>query len=80
MYMYRNKKLWVRWGDQMSSQFGVVNGVKQGGVLSPLLFPVYIDGLLFRLEETGVGCHMGIRFIGTLAFAHSNPIWVKNSN
>ncbi len=52
----------------MSGQFVVVNGVKQGWVLSPLLFAVYIDGLLIRLEETGVGCHMGIRFIGTLAF------------
>ncbi len=53
----------------MSGQFGVVNGVKQGWVLSPLLFAVYIDGLLIRLEETGVGCHMGICFIGALAFA-----------
>ncbi len=53
----------------MSSQFGVLNGVKQGEVLSPLLFAVYIDGLLIRIEETGVGCHMGIRFIGALAFA-----------
>ncbi len=53
----------------MSGQFGVVNAVKQGGVLTPLLFEVYIDGLLIRLEETGVGCHMGIRFIGALAFA-----------
>ncbi len=53
----------------MSSQFGVVNGVKESGVLSPLLFAVYIDGLLIKLEETGMGCHMGIHFIGTLAFA-----------
>ncbi len=53
----------------MSSQFGVVNGVKQGEVLSPHLFAVYIDGLLIRLEETGISCHMGIRFIGALAFA-----------
>ncbi len=30
---------------------------------------MYIDGLLIRLEETGVGCHMGICFIGALAFA-----------
>ncbi len=29
--MYTNQRLWVRWGDEMSSQFGVVNDVKQGG-------------------------------------------------
>ncbi len=68
MYMYTNQILQVRWEDDMSSQFGVVNCVKQGGVLSPLLFAVYIDGLLIRLEETGMGCYMGIRFIGALAF------------
>ena len=42
-----------------------MNGVKQGGVLSPKLFAIYTDGLLKRLEDTGVGC----RFTGTLAYA-----------
>ncbi len=68
MSMYTNQRLRVRWGYEMSSQFCVVNGVKQGGVLSPLLFVMYIDGLLIRLEETGMGCHMGICSIGALAF------------
>ena len=44
-----------------------MNGVKQGVVLSPLLFAIYIDGLLKRLEDTGVGYHMGCRFTGALA-------------
>ncbi len=69
MYMYTNQILRVRWGNEMSCQFGVVNSVKQGGVLSPLLRAVYIDGLLIRLEKIGMGCHMGIRFIGIRAFA-----------
>jgi len=34
----------------------VVNGVKQGGVLSPVLFCVYKDGLLFALCATKTGC------------------------
>ncbi len=67
MYMYTHQRLQVQVEDEMSSQLGVVNGIKQGG--GPLLFAVYIDGLLIRLEETGVGYHMGIHFIGTLAFA-----------
>ncbi len=53
----------------MSGQFGVVNGVKHDGVLYPLIFAVYIDGLFIRLEETDLGCHIGIHFIGALAFA-----------
>ena len=35
------------------------NGVKQGGILSPILFCVYIDELLNRLLSSGIGCHMG---------------------
>ena len=47
----------------------VRNGVKQGGVLYPLLFSIYTDSLLKRLEESGVGCHMGGHFTGALAYA-----------
>ena len=30
----------VRWNGSLSSKFDVTHGVKQGGVLSPLLFSV----------------------------------------
>ena len=46
-----------------------MNGVKQGNVLSPILFAVYTDGLLERLQQTGVDCHMGSCFTGALAYA-----------
>ena len=59
----------VKWGSTLSKQFSVMNGVKQGGVLAPILFAVYTDGLLERLKNTGVGCHMGNRFVGALAYA-----------
>ena len=34
----------------MSDSFSVSNGVRQGSVLSPVLFAVYLDGLLSELE------------------------------
>jgi len=47
----------------------VCNGVKQGGVLSPVLFCVYIDELLTSLHRAGIGCHIGYMFVGALAYA-----------
>ena len=59
LFMYTNQTLRVKWGSVMSESFTVMNGVKQGGVLSPVLFAVYTDGLLLRLQESGIGCHIG---------------------
>ena len=35
----------VRWNNTLSSSFKLSNGVRQGGILSPRLFSVYIDDL-----------------------------------
>ena len=35
----------------------------------PIIFAVYVDSLLGRLEEFRVGCHIGGQFVGTLAYA-----------
>ena len=49
--------------------FKVSNGVRQGGVLSPVLFSVYLDGLLQKLAASGVGCHWGNLFAGSVCYA-----------
>ncbi len=46
LYMHSKQKLQVKCGDKISSQFGVLSGAKQGVVLSPKLFAVYIGGML----------------------------------
>ena len=68
-YMYFNQKLRVKWQDQFSDSFIVSNGVKQGGVLSPVLFGVYMDSLLLELKSSGYGCHVGPHFAGCLGYA-----------
>ena len=45
VFWYSHQQMFVKWGNVMSSVFTVSNGVRQGGVLSPYLFNVYMDGL-----------------------------------
>ena len=35
----------------------------------PLLFNLYLDILLKRLKDSGVGCHIGNLYVGSLAYA-----------
>ena len=56
--MYISQKMQVRWGEIVSSQFSVSNGVKQGGVMSPVLFTVYLDNLLKILRQRNIGCKL----------------------
>ena len=48
--MYVNQCLQVRWSLLVPDRFSIANGVKQGGVLSPILFSIYMDKLIFLLE------------------------------
>ena len=50
IYMYTNQLLAVKWNDVSSKSFQPLNGIKQGGVISPSLFCLYIDNLLKKLK------------------------------
>ena len=69
VYWYENQKMSVRWGNLISSPFSVSNGVRQGGILSPYLFNVYMDDLSTRLNNLKIGCSLGEFFINHLMYA-----------
>ena len=69
MFWYKHQSMCVRWNGVFSESFHVSNGVRQGGVLSPVLFSVYVDGLLCKLRDSGVGCHLGCEFVGSVCYA-----------
>jgi len=67
--LYTNQMIRVKWGSSIGLSFSVCNGVKQGGVMSPLLFTVYIDELLLRLKNSSLGCYIGAEFCGAYGYA-----------
>ena len=69
LHMYLNQKMRIRWGETTTSLFNVSNGVKQGGVLSPILFSIYIDELFVQLKQAGLGCYIGHLFAGIVGYA-----------
>ena len=50
-------------------EFRVTNGVRQGGVISAILFAVYIDELISELRRSHLGCYIDGVFLGAFLFA-----------
>ena len=70
MFIYQQQHAWVKWGNSSnSSMFNISNGTRQGSVLSPALFSIYVQDLLDELQALGVGCHVGGTFLGAIAWA-----------
>ena len=59
LVLYSNIEGHVRWDNYSSSLFKINCGVKQGGVISPILFTLYADILVERIVESKLGCYVG---------------------
>jgi len=66
---YRQQTMQVKWDSNYSSPFTVTNAVRQGGVLSPYLFAVYLDELSIQLGSARVGYTVGNMGVNHLKFA-----------
>jgi len=78
-YWYSHQLMSVRWQTHHSTCFGVTNGVRQGGVLSPFLFRVYIRDLIKSVVKSKIGCHIAGVCVNLLAYADDivllSPSW-----
>ena len=69
MDSFERQRARVMWNSHVSDYFSISNGVKQGGVISPVLFNLYLDNLLISLKQSGLGCHINGTYMGALGYA-----------
>ena len=66
---YSNLECRVRWGHVMSDWFSIKAGVRQGGILSPIFYCIYVDDLVEILSALHVGCQLKNIFLSILLYA-----------
>ena len=59
----------VQWDGHYSEWFHVSAGVRQGGILSPDFYSIYVDDLVGILQSSGVGCYIANTFAALLMYA-----------
>ena len=69
IFWYSQLQCRVRWGDSYSAWFDVIAGVRQGGILSPDFYCIYIDDLVEILKRLGIGCYLRSVFLSVLLYA-----------
>ena len=64
---YEKSYNYVRRGNFITQPFRLMAGVRQGGVLSLILFSIYVDNVLIRLNNSG--CSMFGLNLGSFLYA-----------
>ena len=72
IFIYREQFANVRWNGQMSSIFSMLNGVRQGAILSALAYCFYCQELFNLLEKNRAGCWINGFFMGLIGYSDDN--------
>ena len=54
---------------KVHGKYGIANGVKQRGVLSTILFGIYMDNLIKRLKDSNIGYNIGNNYVRVCCYA-----------
>ena len=68
----------VKVGEERSKPFRVACGQRQGCILSPLLFSLYINSLISKLKEADVEVMCRGQLISALLYADDAVIFAEN--
>ena len=62
-------------GEDQTEWFDLSTGVRQGCVMSPILFSLFINGLAKKINEVGKGVEVGGRQVRLLMYADDIVLW-----
>ena len=81
MTTYCNQQMRVKWNGTISDIFSTSNDVKQGELLSPIIFNVFINELILLLSACArsIRCHLHDQFVGALAYADNVTLLAPTS-
>ena len=78
--MYEHTQNCVLIGSRKTDFFDVDVGVRQGCVLSPILFSIYINGLAKDVASSGLGIDVGGQDVAILLYADDIALISPSSN
>jgi hypothetical protein len=59
----------VSWSGVYSKEIKLLAGIRQGGVLSPYFFAIYVDNLIEAVIQSDLGCHIGGQVMSIFMYA-----------
>ena len=74
LFIYMNQFANVNWNGYFSDIFPIRNGVRQGAILSGILYCFYTSDLFTILRRNGSGCWIGNVFAGIFGYSDDNLI------
>ena len=69
IFWYQMQLVCIKWGTAVSQYFRISNGVRQGGILSPKLFALYMNGLSSALSHCKAGCYINEQCMNHIMYA-----------